>query len=135
MVIIDNKTGQVVGCVGGLGKKTTSRGLNRATQSIRQTGSCIKPIAVLVPGIAKKEFTVRDLYGEDVLVPVGETAKSFKGIIKMNNIGRFIWENLEKVETEDEIVSMVIDKYALELTQAKNDVDDFIKYLKNVDII
>ena len=83
----------------------------------------------------KKEFTVRDLYGEDVLVPVGETAKSFKGIIKMNNIGRFIWENLEKVETEDEIVSMVIDKYALELTQAKNDVDDFIKYLKNVDII
>ena len=78
----------------------------------------------------KKEFTVRDLYGEDVLVPVGETAKSFKGIIKMNNIGRFIWENLEKVETEDEIVSMVVDKYALELTQAKNDVDDFIKYLK-----
>ena len=83
----------------------------------------------------KKEFTVRDLYGEDVLVPVGETAKSFKGIIKMNNIGRFIWENLEKVETEDEIVSMVVDKYDLELTQAKNDVDDFIKYLKNVDII
>ena len=53
----------------------------------------------------------------------------------MNNIGRFIWENLEKVETEDEIVSMVVDKYALELSQAKNDVDDFIKYLKNVDII
>ena len=50
----------------------------------------------------KKEFTVRDLYGEDVLVPVGETAKSFKGIIKMNNIGRFIWENLEKVETDNE---------------------------------
>ena len=44
----------------------------------------------------KKEFTVRDLYGEDVLVPVGETAKSFKGIIKMNNIGRFIWERTHK---------------------------------------
>ncbi len=59
MVIIDHKTGQVVGCVGGLGKKTTSRGLNRATQSIRQTGSCIKPIAVLVPGIAKKNLLVQ----------------------------------------------------------------------------
>ena len=56
MVIIDHKTGQVVGCVGGLGKKTTSRGLNRATQSIRQTGSCIKPIAVLVPGIEKRVY-------------------------------------------------------------------------------
>ena len=57
MVLIDHKTGQILGCVGGLGKKTTSRGLNRATQSIRQTGSCIKPIAVLVPGISEKLFT------------------------------------------------------------------------------
>lgn len=57
MVIIDHKTGQVLGCVGGLGKKTSARGLNRATQSIRQTGSCIKPIAVLVPGISEKLFT------------------------------------------------------------------------------
>lgn len=65
MVIINHKTGQVVGCVGGLGKKTTSRGLNRATQSIRQTGSCIKPIAVLVPGIAKKEFTGSTIFADE----------------------------------------------------------------------
>ena len=65
MVIIDHKTGQVVGCVGALGKKTTSRGLNRATQSIRQTGSCIKPIAVLVPGIAKKEFTGATIFDDE----------------------------------------------------------------------
>lgn len=51
MTIIDHTTGRVVGCVGGLGKKTTSFGLNRATQSPRQTGSSMKPLAVLVPGI------------------------------------------------------------------------------------
>ncbi len=65
MVIIDHKTGQVVGCVGALGKKTISRGLNRATQSIRQTGSCIKPIAVLVPGIANKEFTGATIFEDE----------------------------------------------------------------------
>lgn len=65
MVIIDHKTGQVLGCVGALGKKTTSRGLNRATQSIRQTGSCIKPIAVLVPGISKKEFTGATIFADE----------------------------------------------------------------------
>lgn len=57
MVIIDHKTGSVLGCVGGLGKKTTIRPLNRATQSIRQTGSSIKPLAVLAPGINKKIIT------------------------------------------------------------------------------
>ena len=57
MVIIDHKTGSVLGCVGGLGTKKESRVFNRATQSVRQTGSAIKPIAVLAPAIDKKVIT------------------------------------------------------------------------------
>lgn len=57
MVIIDHKTGNIVGCTGGLGEKTTARSFNRATQSVRQTGSAIKPIAVLLPAIDKKIIT------------------------------------------------------------------------------
>lgn len=53
------------GCVGGLGEKTTSRGFNRATQSVRQTGSSIKPLAVLVPGIAKKTFTASTIFSDE----------------------------------------------------------------------
>lgn len=83
----------------------------------------------------KKEFCMTTISGESALVPVGETESSFKGIIKVNDIGSFIWNNLENVEEIDEIVSMVKDKYNLELSEARSDVDDFIKYLKNVDII
>lgn len=57
MVIIEPSTGYVVGCTGGLGEKEESRTLNRATQSIRQTGSAIKPISVLAPAIDKKIIT------------------------------------------------------------------------------
>lgn len=64
MVIIDHKTGNVLGCVGGLGKKEYFRGLNRATQSQRQTGSSIKPLAVLVPGIDEKIFTGSTIYND-----------------------------------------------------------------------
>ena len=64
MVIIDHQTGQVVACVGGLGEKDTARGLNRATQSTRQTGSSIKPLAVLAPGIDKKKFTAATIYAD-----------------------------------------------------------------------
>lgn len=62
MVVIDHSTGQVKGIAGGLGEKTVSRGLNRATQSKRQTGSAIKPVAVLAPGIDKKLFTASTIY-------------------------------------------------------------------------
>lgn len=64
MIILDSKTGQVVSCVGGLGEKKTSRGLNRATQSVRQTGSAIKPLAVLAPGIDRKKFTASSLFDD-----------------------------------------------------------------------
>ena len=64
MVIMDHKTGKVLACVGGLGEKEYFRGLNRATQSQRQTGSAIKPLAVLVPGIDRKIFTASTIYDD-----------------------------------------------------------------------
>lgn len=65
MIVVDHTNGQVKGVVGGLGKKTTARGLNRATQSYRQTGSAIKPVAVLAPGIDKKLFTASTVYTDE----------------------------------------------------------------------
>lgn len=64
MVIIDHATGYVVGTVGGLGEKTTSFGLNRATQSPRQTGSSMKPLAVLVPGIDTGVITAASVFDD-----------------------------------------------------------------------
>lgn len=50
---------------GGTGKKDTSRGLNRATQSYRQTGSSSKPIAVLLPAIDKKIITASTIFTDE----------------------------------------------------------------------
>ena len=71
MVIMDHSNGQVLACVGGLGEKTEARSLNRATQSIRQTGSAIKPLAVLAPAIDKKIITGASIYDD--------TEKDFEG--------------------------------------------------------
>ena len=64
MVIMDHKTGRVLACVGALGEKTEVRPFNRATQSVRQTGSSIKPIAVLAPAIDKKIITASSIYDD-----------------------------------------------------------------------
>ncbi len=51
MVVMDPYSGNVLGIVGGRGEKTLNRGLNRATNSYRQPGSSIKPLAVYAPAI------------------------------------------------------------------------------------
>ena len=64
MVVIDHKNGFVLGCVGGLGEKNVSRGLNRATQSTRQTGSAMKPISVVAPALQEKIITAASIYSD-----------------------------------------------------------------------
>jgi len=51
MVIMDPYTGLVKGLVGGRGEKTGNLTLNRATQTLRQPGSTIKPLTVYAPAI------------------------------------------------------------------------------------
>lgn len=57
IVVIDNKTGDIAGIAGGFGPKTDVFGQNRATQSRRQSGSSIKPIAVYAIGFETGAFT------------------------------------------------------------------------------
>lgn len=49
IVVLDNRTGDIVGLAGGVGKKTGFDEYNRATEAKRQAGSSFKPIAVYAP--------------------------------------------------------------------------------------
>lgn len=51
MVVMDHKTGKVLGIIGGADNKVGSRTLNRATQMRKQPGSCMKPIGAYGPAI------------------------------------------------------------------------------------
>ena len=82
MIIIDHQTGNILACSGGLGEKQTFRGLNRATQSKRQTGSSIKPLAVLIPGIDKKIFTASTIFEDE--------EKTFADGYKPGNSGGYL---------------------------------------------
>lgn len=63
MVIIDYKTGKVVGCMGGLGTDVNALGLNRI-YSARQPGSSIKPIASIAPALENKIITAGTVYDD-----------------------------------------------------------------------
>lgn len=85
MVVIDPYTGGIKGIVGGIGKKTESRGLNRATQSTRQPGSSIKPLSVYSPALETGKITAASII-TDSQITIGDwtpknSYKGFKGDI------------------------------------------------------
>lgn len=83
MVIIDPYTGEIKGMVGGIGEKTESRGLNRATQSTRQPGSSIKPLSVYSPALETGGITAATILTDEKITIGKWTPKNsysgFKG--------------------------------------------------------
>ena len=83
----------------------------------------------------KKEFMLREIVGETVLIPTGETAAHFNGLISVDELGRFIWDNYEKAEDEDELLSFILDEYEVERDVAKADLEEFLQVLRDAEII
>ncbi|MGN1168262.1 MAG: PqqD family protein [Lachnospiraceae bacterium] len=79
-----------------------------------------------------KEFILRDIAGECVLIPTGETTQEFNGLITLSGTARFIWENLEKVDSFESMIKLILEEYEIDEETARKDADEFILHLLQV---
>lgn len=83
----------------------------------------------------KKDFILRTVAGQNLVVPVGEEGVNFNGIITLNNSGKLLFEAMkQKVERVD-LIKIMLDKYDIDKDTAEKDVDDFIKILSSKNLI
>lgn len=83
----------------------------------------------------KKDFILREIMGDVVLVPINQSTSQFNGLITVNELGKFIWENLEKVQDENDLLQLILDEYEVDRDVAKKDLDEFLQVLKDMEII
>ena len=83
----------------------------------------------------EKEFVLREIAGDNILVPVGETALDFNGLITLNEVGAFLWNKLQNDITIDGLVQEVLNEYEEDEDTARKDILEFVDYLKKADII
>lgn len=77
MAVIDPYTGEIKGLVGGIGKKSGSLVLNRATQTLRQPGSTIKPIGVYAPALENNLINAASIYQDKEISYGGWSPKNY----------------------------------------------------------
>ncbi len=82
-----------------------------------------------------KEFILRGIAGEYILVPVGNTALDFNGLISVNEIGAFLWEKLQQESSMDQLVEAVLEEYEAEEEIARSDMTEFVESLVNIGIV
>lgn len=77
----------------------------------------------------KEGFLLRQVAGNFVVVPVGDEAVEFNGVVTINESGKFIWELMEKGIEKEELLAEFMNEYSLSEEAAKEDIRAFIQIL------
>lgn len=75
----------------------------------------------------KTGFILRKLGKEYMAVAVGEAGKEFNGMIRMNEAGSWLWNQLKEGVSEEELIEKMCEYYDdLEPETAKADLEEFL---------
>lgn len=83
----------------------------------------------------KEGYMLREAAGETLVVPFGEEALNFQGIISLNETGAFLWNQLEQGCEQDALVKALLNAYEIDADTASNDVKDFVEKVKKAGVV
>ena len=79
----------------------------------------------------KKDFTIQKVGTSSyVAVAVGETSKTFHGMIRLNETGAFLWKQMaERDLSEAELTEALLSEYEVDRATAEADVHRIVELL------
>ncbi|MDD7772684.1 MAG: PqqD family protein [Firmicutes bacterium] len=83
----------------------------------------------------KREFVLRQIAGDHLLIPVGKTALDMNGMLTLNEMGAFLWKKLPQAQTEAELTDLVLAEYEADRATVEKDVAEFLDKLRKLGIL
>lgn len=82
-----------------------------------------------------KEFAIRNIAGDYVMVPLGNASNEFCGMISTNEVGVYMWNLLREGISFEELFEKVLATFDVEEAVARQDVNEFVEHLKKLDLL
>lgn len=79
-----------------------------------------------------KDFILREIAGEYILVPTGASAAKINGLITMNELGCFVFKTLQEECTLDALVDTIVAEYDVDRATAQADALEFLEQLRGI---
>lgn len=83
----------------------------------------------------KADLVLREIAGDWVLVPTGETVVKYNGLFSLTETGARIWELIPECGSEEEIADRLFEEFDCEREVLARDVKDFLEKLREMDFI
>lgn len=75
-------------------------------------------------------FILREVVGETVAIPSGESAHLLSGLVALNESGGFLFGLLRQERTREELVQALLEEYDTDRATAEADVDEYLDMLR-----
>ena len=76
-----------------------------------------------------KEFILREVADEYILIPTGKTTEEFNGMITLSETAAFIYEHIEEAKTFEDLIEMITNEYEVDKQTALQDAYVFINHM------
>lgn len=83
----------------------------------------------------KEGYILREVAGTHVVVSIGKAAIDFSGMLKLNESGTFLWNQLATGKTRQELCQALLEEYEIDEETVTADISEFIGKLKAANII
>lgn len=83
----------------------------------------------------KGNYILREVMGEVLAIPVGESLLDFNGMICINEVGNEIWRGLQAEKTREEILEGILEKFDVSPEEATADLEEFLLRLRENNLL
>ncbi|WP_295585007.1 PqqD family protein [uncultured Oscillibacter sp.] len=84
---------------------------------------------------ATSEMVLREIAGEYLLIPTGETALKIHGMVTLSESGLLLWKKLQSECTEDSLVEALLAEYEVDPATARADVCAFLEKMDEAGLL
>lgn len=83
-----------------------------------------------------KDFIVREIAGDYIIVPTGRESLKFQGLITVNETGVFLWKCLQESSmTVETLTEALCESFETDEKTAGEDVKEFLHYIEQRGIL
>ncbi len=81
---------------------------------------------------ASRDYLLRTIAGETILIPSGKAAQKFNGLVTVNTVGAFLWDELQHPTDLDRLTARLCEEYEVDEKTAREDAEAFLGELRRI---
>lgn len=84
---------------------------------------------------ASDQFILRNVVGENLLIPTGKAALDVKGMILLSESGVLLYNKLQDGWEKEDLVAALTEEYEVSEQEAARDTEAFLEQMRQLNIL